>query len=73
MAALSPAAPTLYIEPAFWWRPSARTNFLDQNWEQDRNDRAQWHAPAVRGVLKKAAREGRVTSWPEIADKTGQH
>ncbi len=41
--------------------------------EQDRNDRAQWHAPAVRGALKKAAREGRTTTWPEIADKTGQH
>ncbi|MEU7377096.1 hypothetical protein [Streptomyces albidoflavus] len=41
--------------------------------EQDRNDRAQWHAPAVRGALKKAAREGRATTWPEIADKTGQH
>ncbi|MEV6190554.1 hypothetical protein ACIP28_07545 [Streptomyces albidoflavus] len=41
--------------------------------EQDRNDRAQWHAPAVRGALKKAAREGRTTTWPEIADKIGQH
>ncbi|GAA2563754.1 hypothetical protein ACPCT9_31385 [Streptomyces koyangensis] len=41
--------------------------------EQDRNDRARWHAPAVRGALKKAAREGRTTTWPEIASKTGQH
>ncbi|MEU6949527.1 hypothetical protein ABZ957_30495 [Streptomyces sp. NPDC046316] len=28
-------------------------------------------APAVRGALKKAAREHRVTTWPELRDKTG--
>jgi hypothetical protein len=31
MAALSPAAPTLPIEPAIPWRPRARTNFRERN------------------------------------------
>ncbi|MEU0403751.1 hypothetical protein ABZ318_26675 [Streptomyces sp. NPDC006197] len=30
-------------------------------------------APAVRGALKKAARENRGTTWPELRDKTGLH
>ncbi|MEU7046700.1 hypothetical protein AB0A77_37450 [Streptomyces varsoviensis] len=35
--------------------------------------KAQWYAPAVRGALKKAARERRTTTWEEIGEKTGLH
>ncbi|MFH9983706.1 hypothetical protein ACH4ND_31720 [Streptomyces sp. NPDC017179] len=40
---------------------------------QARVEKAQKLAPAVRGALKKAAREQRTTTWPEIQQKTGLH
>ncbi|MFG2869544.1 hypothetical protein [Streptomyces sp. NPDC048338] len=46
----------------------------EQRPQQDRQARADkvaQLAPAVRGALKKAAREHRVTTWPELRDKTG--
>ncbi|KAB2977488.1 hypothetical protein F8R89_01240 [Streptomyces sp. SS1-1] len=36
-------------------------------------EKAQKLAPAVRGALKKAAREQRTTTWSEIQQKTGLH
>ncbi|MFJ1874279.1 hypothetical protein [Streptomyces chartreusis] len=38
---------------------------------QSRLEKAQELAPAVRGALKKAAREQRTTTWPEIQQTTG--
>ncbi|SDZ07727.1 hypothetical protein SAMN05216215_104552 [Saccharopolyspora shandongensis] len=32
IAALSPHAPTLPMDPASWWRRSSRRNFFDRNW-----------------------------------------
>ncbi|MFF4846204.1 competence protein CoiA family protein [Streptomyces collinus] len=40
---------------------------------QARVEKAQKLAPAVRGALKKAAREQRTTTWSEIHQKTGLH
>ncbi|MDX3762588.1 hypothetical protein [Streptomyces sp. AK02-04a] len=40
---------------------------------QARVEKAQKLAPAVRGALKKAAREQRTTTWSEIQQKTGLH
>jgi hypothetical protein len=36
-------------------------------------EKAKKLAPAIRGALKKAAREQRTTTWPEIQKKTGLH
>lgn len=38
---------------------------------QERVEKARKLAPAVRGALKKAAREARTTTWPELQRKTG--
>ncbi|MEV6408650.1 hypothetical protein AB0M58_37890 [Streptomyces bobili] len=40
---------------------------------QTRVEKVQSLAPAIRGALKKAAREQRTTSWSEIQQKTGLH
>ncbi|MFF0000951.1 competence protein CoiA family protein [Streptomyces avermitilis] len=40
---------------------------------QARVEKAQKLAPAIRGALKKAAREQRTTTWSEIQQKTGLH
>ncbi|MFB6525049.1 hypothetical protein [Streptomyces sp. NPDC056399] len=42
-----------------------------QQARQAHADKVAQLAPAVRGALKKAAREHRVTTWPELRDKTG--
>ncbi|QPK43223.1 hypothetical protein H4W23_00110 [Streptomyces gardneri] len=43
----------------------------EQRSQQAHADKVAPLAPAVRGALKKAAREHRVTTWPELRDKTG--
>ncbi|MFH8411438.1 hypothetical protein ACH4FX_42790, partial [Streptomyces sp. NPDC018019] len=48
----------------------ARERALEQA-RQVRAEKAERLAPAVRGALKKAAREHRVTTWAELRDKTG--
>lgn len=40
---------------------------------QARVEKTQKLAPAIRGALKKAAREQRTTTWSEIQQKTGLH
>ncbi|MBF6048001.1 hypothetical protein GO001_22750 [Streptomyces sp. NRRL B-1677] len=39
--------------------------------QQARVEKVEKLAPAVRGALKKAARESRTTTWPELQEKTG--
>ncbi|REH18393.1 MULTISPECIES: hypothetical protein [unclassified Streptomyces] len=39
--------------------------------QQTRIENVRELAPAIRGALKKAAREGRTTNWPELRQKTG--
>ncbi|MEE1943264.1 hypothetical protein V1L54_28320 [Streptomyces sp. TRM 70361] len=41
--------------------------------QQLRSERLRHLAPAVRGALKKAASEGRVTTWPDVEKRIGQH
>lgn len=43
----------------------------DQQHRQAQAAKVAQLAPAVRGALKKAAHEHRVTTWPELRDKTG--
>jgi hypothetical protein len=45
----------------------ARERFV----QRARVEKVEKLAPAVRGALKKAARESRTTTWPELQEKTG--
>jgi hypothetical protein len=40
--------------------------------QQARAERLRPLAPLVRGALKKAAREGRITAWPDLKRRTGE-
>jgi type II secretory pathway pseudopilin PulG len=54
-------------------RERKRAAARERHVHQDRVEKVEKLVPAVRGALKKAAREQRTTTWPQIQQKTGMH
>ncbi|MGW6016200.1 hypothetical protein [Streptomyces sp. NPDC055210] len=53
-------------------REEARLQAAALQAEREHAEKIAYLAPFVLGALKKAAREGRVTTWLEIRERTGQ-
>ncbi|MGW1768720.1 hypothetical protein ACWCQL_32350 [Streptomyces sp. NPDC002073] len=53
-------------------RRRAERDLAEAAERQEQAEKLAYLAPFVSGALKKAAREGRTTTWEEIAQKTGQ-